>query len=191
MKTKTPAQIANMANGNNAVGLANHYSSLSAIINKRNLKTGIEIGVAYGGHSKYILDNTKIECLTGIDPYRHYPNGMGGLESDEDYEELYEFAKQRLNSPRYRLIRQTSESAYEMLKKEGKKYDFVFIDGQHTYNSVYDEITKYFNLLKEDGLMSGHDYKLFPEVTKAVDDYALANGYGVKELKGYAWILQK
>ncbi len=52
------------------------------------------------------------------------------------------------------------------------RFDFIYIDGDHTYDSVIKDIKKSLTLLKEGGIISGHDYdtEAWPEVVKAVNE---------------------
>ena len=55
-----------------------------------------------------------------------------------------------------------------------KSLDLCFIDGDHTYEGVCKDITAYQNKVKDDGILSGHDYDQ-PEVRRAVDEYLTCN----------------
>lgn len=49
------------------------------------------------------------------------------------------------------------------------KFDMVFIDGAHDYQSVSEDIQNWSKLLKPDGLLCGHDYNPdWPQVVSAV-----------------------
>ena len=50
--------------------------------------------------------------------------------------------------------------------------DMVFIDGDHRYNTVVRDIDKAQKLVKEGGIIAGHDYehRIWPGVKKAVDE---------------------
>jgi len=52
------------------------------------------------------------------------------------------------------------------------KVDMVFIDGDHRYEIVVKDIKKAYDLLKDGGLICGHDYghPVWPGVKKAVDE---------------------
>lgn len=47
--------------------------------------------------------------------------------------------------------------------------DFVFIDSSHTYLGTKAEIPKWYNKVKDDGILAGHDFNA-PEVYKAVTE---------------------
>lgn len=57
---------------------------------------------------------------------------------------------------------------------EKKMFDLAFIDGTHTYEAVKQDIEMVLPLIKDDGLISFHDYEEPSEhtagVTKAVDE---------------------
>jgi predicted O-methyltransferase YrrM len=46
-----------------------------------------------------------------------------------------------------------------MVKKilEGRKLDFLFIDGDHTYEGVKGDFKMYFPLVRKDGIIAFHD----------------------------------
>lgn len=69
-------------------------------------------------------------------------------------------------------IRLPSDQAY--LKFEDKYFDAVFIDGSHTYEDVYKDISNWFPKVKDGGFFSGHDWS-WGSVKKAVVDYANNN----------------
>jgi precorrin-6B methylase 2 len=62
----------------------------------------------------------------------------------------------------------------EIAKKMDVKFDFIFIDGDHSYQGVKDDIESWYPHLKSDGFMLGHDYPAsnpdFQELKKAVDE---------------------
>jgi len=45
--------------------------------------------------------------------------------------------------------------------------DFVYIDGDHSLDSVYTDIVDYYPKVKKDGIIGGHDFKFF-SVRRAV-----------------------
>ena len=49
----------------------------------------------------------------------------------------------------------------EFLNKNNNKYDFIFLDGDHSYDKVYKEVPLAVNILNEGGIILLHDY--FPD----------------------------
>ena len=70
---------------------------------------------------------------------------------------------------RVRLIKRPSEESAEHLAPGG--YDLVFVDGNHTYQNVRDDLRLMWPRVKPGGMLVGHDYTTrFPGVIQAVDE---------------------
>ena len=96
------------------------------IINKYNPKNTIEIGCQYGISSLYIcssIEKIKGSHHTIIDPFQKSSCHNIGI-----------FHLQRLGYDFFNLIEKPSEIALPELLSLGKKYDFGFIDGFHTFD---------------------------------------------------------
>jgi predicted O-methyltransferase YrrM len=54
-----------------------------------------------------------------------------------------------------------------------KETDFVWLDGDHSFETVYAELNKFYPILKEGGIIGGHDYlhPTYPEVGMAVRQF--------------------
>lgn len=69
-------------------------------------------------------------------------------------------------------LRQTSTNAATILGQLGVSADLIHIDAAHDYRSVYDDLTMYWNLVRNGGAMVADDYiEEWPAVLKAVDDF--------------------
>jgi predicted O-methyltransferase YrrM len=53
---------------------------------------------------------------------------------------------------------------------EDKSLDFIYIDGNHQYSSVKEDIQVWYNKIKPGGIISGHDFNWIP-VSKAVIEF--------------------
>ena len=56
-------------------------------------------------------------------------------------------------------IKTTSDKAFEIFKNSDEKFDFIYIDGNHTYEFVKRDIINALGLIKPGGILGGHDYK--------------------------------
>lgn len=83
----------------------------------------------------------------------------------------------------------TGDSAESASLFEDESLDGVFIDAAHDYESVVKDVAAWFPKVKQGGIFSGHDYPC-PDVRRAVDEHAAANGYKVIAI-GRCWIRVK
>ncbi len=119
----------------------------------------IEIGTREGYSASITARNVEKAggCLYVVDPW----------------ETLDVFRKFRdnmklMNLTVYPLVMKSVDAA--RIFKDGV-LDFIFIDGDHTYDCVKDDITSWLPKLKPSGIMAGHDYKPNAKgVMEAVDE---------------------
>lgn len=171
-----------------------YYHVIPAIINDRGYKKGAELGVAFGGHSEQILENTRIEKLYGVDLYQNYGNTTDAFFWDgisyqqKNYDDLYEFTLNRMSQfgDRFTLIRKSTTDASSDVQEE---LDFVFIDALHTDEGVTEDLNHWFPKIRKGGMISGHDYNHsnFPGVSDAVNRFAEQNGLSIVEADGHVW----
>ena len=154
---------------------APYYDVLPNLIRQRGYQSGIEIGVFCGGHAKKILETG---CnLIGIDPYQNYEPGMPLMEDKEDWDCLYETVLDILRGVNYHYIRETSDVAFKQsltpLYGAPHIFDFIFIDGLHTYDQLKKDLENYSPLIRKGGVIACHDYNhgSFPDLTTAIDEF--------------------
>ena len=153
-----------------------YYKVIPDLIRKRKYKKGIEIGVFAGGHAQAMLDNTGLESLIGIDPYQIYRRGgmPSGITDQEDFDYLCDEVNRRLGNTKYVHLKMTSDEAFHNSIFCDIEFDFVFIDGMHTYEQIKKDLTNYSMLIRKGGVISCHDYHHpnFPTLTTAIDEFA-------------------
>lgn len=130
---------------------------------------GIEIGVATADNSLSILRELAVDRLFLIDPYVPYEFDGRIWDASADYA----IAHAKLAEyPQVVWLRETSESAIREFQNE-EAVDFVYIDGDHSYESVKKDITLCYPLIKNNGLVGGHDYTPYTQtVMRAVNEFA-------------------
>lgn len=179
------SDIQQMASQDYDIGLTAHYKPLADLINQRKYKSVIEIGTAYAGNAFHLLSNTKIEKLICVDPYQYYP-AMPGFTCQEEYDTLYQFAKDRLSPfKNVEILRLNSKEAFGLLDE----VDLVFLDGSHDYEDVKWECENYSHLVKLGGCLIGHDWDIFEGVNKAVKEFAISSGKHINILPGNIWYI--
>lgn len=90
-----------------------------------------------------------------------------GNENLNDVHDVWEAVHSNLHGLPVQYIRQKSHSGW-MALPDG--LDIVFIDGDHSYDQVKQDIQLYRPLVREGGLLCGHDYATGNEVSQAVDE---------------------
>jgi predicted O-methyltransferase YrrM len=130
----------------------------------------LEIGCDIGDTSQLLLDSNENLRLYTIDPYDDYVDWNGNNLNDR--QNLYEHVRERFlpYSDRFNLYRLTSDDAAEEFQKEF--FDFIFIDGLHTYEQLTKDCANYYSKLKPGGIFAGHDYTVIEGVNRAVNEFA-------------------
>lgn len=139
---------------------------------ERRAKFGVEIGTDHGKYAQQLCEGISGLTLTCIDPWVAYTEGEE-VHDQIEVDAIYEEAKKRLEPYDCLLIRKTSmEVVDEFLDNS---LDFVFIDGNHDYEHVKEDIEEWTRKVKPGGIVCGHDYKIDPVnnygVIRAVDEY--------------------
>lgn len=82
----------------------------------------------------------------------------------------HDFQRNTAQLPNIETLRMSSVSAATLCSN--RKFDLVFIDAGHWYEDVYHDILAWRPLLKEGGILCGHDYNPVhhPPVIQAVND---------------------
>lgn len=101
---------------------------------------------------------------------KHIPHGI--LQQLDLPHYQYAFNK---NTSEYKdiifPIKATSVRGSELIKALGISADLVFIDADHTYESVCEDIEAWWPIVNDGGIIGGHDYsEHWPDVIRAVAD---------------------
>lgn len=136
-----------------------------------------EIGSWRGRSARAMADNSQAKIFC-IDTFADHAVGIPGwwndpsdLHADPDW--LYREFANNLSDHLDRTVfacRMTSMQAAKVL--QDMRYSLIFIDADHSYQSVKDDILAWRPLLAENGVFCGHDYDhpQCPDVKKAVDE---------------------
>lgn len=133
---------------------------------------GAEIGVDEGIFSYYVLlpkAPKKLYLIDpwefGLEPWETEPTPERLLEKETKCRNVYECFAPFEN---VEILRMKSEDAVDLF--EDDTFDYVYIDGEHSYKSVMHELTAYFPKVKIGGLILGDDYG-WTGVAPAVQDF--------------------
>lgn len=156
----------------------NHKSRrvwLPELFKEKGFKIGVEIGTDRGEYADILLNRIPGLTLVCVDPWVAYTEG-NEVKTQEDVDKIYEKAMSRINGRAF-IFRTISMEAVKVFADNS--LDFVFIDGNHSYNFVKEDIEEWTKKVKKGGIVSGHDYKEDKVnnygVIEAVDEYCEKN----------------
>ena len=140
-----------------------------------------EVGVLAGQSALITLETLNVETLYLVDPYT-------GYSTDTYTQKELDIARQaaiKLLAPYKDKIVWLPFSSLEAAKffnDTGIRLDAAYLDGDHAYQPVLNDICTYMPLVKNDGVIGGHDFiddivedNRMIQVKSAVIDYANQN----------------
>lgn len=137
---------------------------------------GLEIGTCRAESTYYFLDKCpNVSKLYTVDPYKGYQDWNGEI-TQETVDRFRDIAAKNLAKfgDRVLMIRETSLDAVAKINTivDGKEpFDFIFVDGDHSYDATLADCEAYYPLLKKGGIFCGHDYQTLEDVKRSVDDF--------------------
>lgn len=139
---------------------------------------GAEIGVCRGQYSRVLLESIPGLTLYGVDPW--YSISRTAKERGHRHschKQTLSNLASWIESGQFIILRKFSMEALADIPDES--LDFVFIDGDHRYEFVKDDIAGWEKKVRKGGIVSGHDYYIFHSrlvgVVDAVNDYVKEN----------------
>jgi predicted O-methyltransferase YrrM len=131
-------------------------------------KEVVEIG-CYKGRSTRALADATPGRVTAVDCWLPFKDRQW-LLTGKEYAEFQRNVNDLLLSGKVTAWKLKSVQAVETFKD--RKFDMVFIDADHAYESVRDDILAWRKLVRKGGLLCGHDYGHadWPGVKRAVDE---------------------
>lgn len=162
----------------------------------------VEIGVQRGFFSFHILRFSNLKKLYSVDPWRSFKkNNYIDRANVNNFRQLINFfITCFLLFPfgkRSKIFRKTS---IDSVKYIPEALDFVYIDWDHSYKAVKQDMLSWWPKISSWWVMAGHDYvdgRLFESdfgVKKAVDEFVSENNLELvltKERDYPSWIIHK
>lgn len=161
---------------------------------------GAEIGVWKGEFSAELVRQTRPQSLHLVDPWsfsgelpqRWY--GGAKARDQKDMDAIYssvvtKFAKK----PEVRIHRMRSSHAAPLFP-DGH-FDWIYIDGDHSYETVLQDLTLWGPKVRRGGILAGDDYQWRDEagllsVARAVREYIVLAGFPEPELLSGQFLFQ-
>jgi len=128
-----------------------------------------EIGVAEGDFSRQILDIAAPGQLHLVDPWEHQavegyerdPANVAAAQQETRYRQVERRFAKEIAAEQVILHRAYSTEAAKKFPKGF--FDWIYVDAMHTYEAVLADLRAYVDLVKDDGLICGHDYANHPQ----------------------------
>ena len=152
-------------------GLLELCSSVKQYIGDDNLQL-VEVG-SYCGESGGIIANTfPNSTLNCVDPWEKYTEE--GSTYDLNEQELVLKEAERIfdsTTGTFPDVRKNKMPSIEYAKlTEPNSIDFIYIDGNHQYSSVIEDLNMWFEKVKVGGVIAGHDFGWAP-VSRAIYEF--------------------
>ena len=172
-----------------------------AWLDKRSGLVGCEIGIQRGLNARVMLEVYDIEMLYLVEAYRVYPvkvreHGTSvSWEDDmtsESHMEIWNEARQNL-MPYQDRVRWLIGWSFDMARHilDGS-LDFVYIDGDHSYEGCLEDIRLFYPKVRMGGLVAGHDCgRSNNGVDNAIDDFFGRDGKKNVRRQSFNWWYQK
>lgn len=124
----------------------------------------VELGCFHGRSTRALADNTQ-GIVYAVDDW-----SWQEVNPNNSYLEFQKNLRDHLQSGR--VIRVPIRHEWAEGFYYGKKFDFIFIDGDHDYEGIHRDITLALPYVSPGGVLSGHDYcqERFPGVVQAVTE---------------------
>lgn len=168
---------------------------------------GVEVGVATGLTSQALLAKHPRLHLAMVDSWADKDDQPPTYLASGDWHATCTEAEQLAHMreaenctafarERRKIIRATSLTASQYF--EAKSLDFVFIDGDHSYEGCRDDIAAWKGKVRLEGYLCGHDYGHTPQqdrpwttgVKKAVDEAVAEHGWTLELGSNFCWFVR-
>ena len=148
-------------------------TNLAKLFAELGFTCGAEVGVEKGSNSIVLCHNIPNLKLFCIDPWRLYRGG-GHLQANHIQRRYLTNLKQTLSSYNVTFIEKLSLDAVRDIPENS--LDFVYIDANHRFDYIMQDLIEWSRRVKPGGIISGHDYcSATPGVITAVDAYIEAH----------------
>jgi hypothetical protein len=161
------------------MNIPSNRDNLGSWLNDNNLTGyGVEVGALSGVYSEIILSSWKGNLLYLVDPWETqsvdvYREDDGRFNHLAAYEQAQEL---KAKDPRAMLLKMLSADAAALFPET--MLDFVYIDANHDYEFVLQDMTVWWPKILPGGIMCGHDFynclkhPFWNEVERAVKQWS-------------------
>lgn len=119
-------------------------------------RVGVEVGVERGLFTEVLCKaGLRVYAVDAWQAYKGYREHVSQDKLDGFYQETYD----RLKDYNCELIREFSPAAADNFEDEG--LDFVYLDANHSFVHIAQDLDAWSKKVRKGGIVAGHDYKRF------------------------------
>lgn len=146
-----------------------------------------EVGTYTGFFAEQMLLNLYIKKLYCIDPYEYEKYDDS---SCNEMKRAKKIANRRLNH--WKSVKRIFKPSMESLEEVPNELDLIYIDGNHLYKYVKEDIENWYKKLKVGGILSGHDINTYYNkgVVKAVLEFCNEKNLELNIYKEDWWVVK-
>jgi hypothetical protein len=130
-------------------------AGLAQLLAECECNVGAEIGVALGDFSATLCKANPNLDLYCVDAWKVYP-GYKDYTNQSRLDSFYELTKTKLEPYKCTIIRDWSMEAVKLF--QDNTLDFVYIDSNHDFQHITNDLAEWSKKVKPGGVISGHDY---------------------------------
>lgn len=184
LPSSPPAENTLVDDGNACRGDRIAQSDIVRLVKRDGRKILIaEVGTFLGNTAKHFLRNDDVSQVVCVDTWFAVNDDGASLEQmrRDIFGEFQKNCAQEIASGRIEVLKSMSVPAAKILKFSGwsARFDLVYIDASHDYESVKADIEAWLPLVRDGGILCGHDFEvirpdtgeiMFPGVRQAVEE---------------------
>jgi len=128
---------------------------LAVLFHELGFTIGAEIGTEQGLYAETLCKGNPNLHLYCVDPWKSYRGYLDHI-TQEKLDNFYEIAKARLAPYNVELVRKFSMEAVKDFKRNS--LDFVYIDANHEFRYIVEDLCEWPAKVRPGGIIAGHDF---------------------------------
>lgn len=146
------------------------------------LQSFVEVGVAEGRSSLEFMNWGFKKCYL-IDIWEHRPDLPGDGSSSQEWHDLnYRGAQEKMKRFGKKVTFLKGESKDMVHKIKDGSQSFIYLDGNHSYEGVKNDLEIWTPKLKDGGIMAMHDFNDFYQVKRAAIEFCNSRVFELHKL---------
>ncbi len=146
------------------------------------LYAAAEIGVAEGRFSLEMM-NWGFKKIYLVDIWEHRPDLPGDSSSPQEWHDLnLRGCEQKLKKFGKKVVYLKGESKNMVHKVKDDSLGFLYMDGNHEYQAVLDDLNIWLPKMTSGAIIAGHDYNDIYGVKQAVNEFTKGKAKKLPEL---------